>query len=266
MPTPPEPPMRPPAPSAAPRWLPLAVIVAVAALVFAMGWHRLLSLKVIGLNYDHLRHYIEANVALSLAVYAALYVSVVALSLPGAAAMTLAGGLLFGWQLGAPVTIVAATIGGTILFLVARSSFGEALAARAGPAVAKLRAGFQADALNYMLFLRLVPLFPFFVVNLAAAVLSVPLVTFVVGTFIGIIPGTTAYAVAGAGLGSVIRAQNAGYAECLAKPGASEASCPYTVDTSRLVTPELIAAFAMLGLVALIPVVLKKWRERNAAA
>ncbi|MBS0242294.1 MAG: hypothetical protein JSS20_08960, partial [Proteobacteria bacterium] len=90
--------------------------------------------------------------------------------------------------------------------------------------------------------------------------------TFVVGTFFGIIPGTTAYSVAGSGLGSVIEAQNAAYSACLAKPGASETTCPYTIDTSRLITGQLVAAFVLLGVVALIPVFLKKWRARHAAA
>jgi uncharacterized membrane protein YdjX (TVP38/TMEM64 family) len=249
------------------RWLPLIVIVAAAALAFATGLHKYLSFKTIGLNYDYLKGFIAQNLATALALYMLAYVGVVALSLPGALLMTLSGGLLFGWQLGAPATVIAATIGATTLFLVARSSFGETLAARAGAAVQKLKAGFQENAFSYMLFLRLVPAFPFVVVNLAAAVLGVPLRTYVLGTLIGIIPGTTAYSVAGSGLGSVIEAQNASYQACVAKAGASAATaCPYTIDTSALVTKELVLAFALLGVVALIPVALKKWRARNATA
>lgn len=249
------------------RWLPLIVILGVAALVFGMGWHTYISFKTIGLNYEVLRGFIAQNQVVALLIYVGAYIAVVALSLPGALIMTLAGGLLFGWQVGAPATVVGATIGATLLFLVARSSFGEALASKAGPAVAKLRDGFQENALSYMLFLRLVPAFPFVVVNLASAVLGVPLRTYVLGTFLGIIPGTTAYSFAGAGLGSVIEAQNASYQACLAKAGAGgTAACPYSIDTSALVTKELVLAFALLGLVALIPVALKKWKERNAKA
>lgn len=249
------------------RWLPLLVIIGAASLVFAMGWHKYLSFRTIGLNYDVLRGFIGQNLLAALGLFVLAYVAVVALSLPGALIMTLTGGLLFGWQLGAPATVIGATLGATALFLVARSSFGEALAERAGPAVANLRAGFQQDALSYMLFLRLVPVFPFVVVNLASAVLGVPLRTYVLGTFLGIIPGTAAYSVAGAGLGSVIDAQNTVYRACLAKgPANPETACPYSIDTSALVTKELVLAFALLGLVALIPVVLKKWKERNATA
>ena len=247
------------------RWLPLMALVAVAALVVAMGWHKLLTLKNIGLNYEALRAFIAQNLVAALAIYLAVYVAVVGLSLPGALILTLAGGLLFGWKIGTVATVVAATIGATIVFLVARSSLGEGLTSKVGPWLARLSDGFRENALSYLLFLRLVPAFPFVVVNLAAAVLGVPLRTYVLGTFIGIIPGTTAFAVAGSGLGSVIKAQNSSYSACVAKMPGGEAACPYTIDTSALVTKELIVAFVLLGVVALIPVALKKWRARNAA-
>lgn len=248
------------------RWFPLLVILAAMALVFAMGWHKLLTFKTIGTNYDALKSYIASNLGAALALYMLAYIAVVALSLPGGLVMTLAGGLLFGWQLGAPATVIAATIGATIIFLVARTSFGEAMAAKAGPWLARLRDGFRENALSYLLFLRLVPAFPFVVVNLAPALLGVPLRTYVIGTFLGIIPGTTAFSVAGAGLGSVVEAQNASHKACLAKsPANPDIACPYTIDTSALVTRELLLAFALLGLVALIPVAMKKWNQRHAA-
>lgn len=248
------------------RWLPLIVIGALMAIVFAMGWHRYLSFKTIGLNYEALRTFIEGNLLAAMLLYALLYIGVVALSLPGGLIMTLAGGLLFGWHIGAPLTVVAATIGATIIFLVAKTSFGETLAAKAGPWIGKLREGFQENALSYLLFLRLVPAFPFVVVNLAPALLGVPLRTYVVGTLIGIIPGTTAYSIAGAGLGSVVEAQNKVYAACVAADG--EGQCPYTIDFSALVTKELVLAGAALGVVALIPVAVNwfKGRAKDAAA
>jgi uncharacterized membrane protein YdjX (TVP38/TMEM64 family) len=244
------------------RWLPLIVLAGLMALAFAMGWHKYLSFKTIGTNYDALRGFIGQNLAASLALYLGIYVAVVALSLPAAGVLTISGGLLFGWQIGAPATVVGATVGATIIFLIARSSLGEALAAQAGPWLEKLRDGFRENALSYLLFLRLVPAFPFAVVNLAAAVLGVPLRTYVLGTALGIIPGTTAFSFAGAGLGSVVEAQNAVYKECLAK-GAGD--CVYSIDTAALVTKELLIAFALLGLVALIPVAVKKWKERRHA-
>ena len=249
------------------RWLPLLVIAGLMVLVFAMGWHKLLSFKTIGLNYDVMKAFIAKNLLAAVALYILAYIAVVSLSLPGGLIMTLTGGLLFGWQLGAPATVVGATIGATIIFLIAKTSFGEGLAAKAGPWIGKLKDGFKENALSYLLFLRLVPAFPFVVVNLAPALLGVPLRTYMIGTFFGMMPGTTAFSIAGAGLGSVVEAQNVAYKACLAKnPGGGDALCPYTIDTSRLVTTELLIAFAALGFVALIPVAVKKWSNRNAAA
>lgn len=247
------------------RWGPVLVLAGLMALVFAMGWHKYLSFKTIGLNYDQLKSFIAQNELVALLIYMAIYIVVVALSLPGGLVMTLAGGLLFGWALGASATIIAATIGATLVFLIAKSSFGESLAAKAGPSLAALREGFQENALSYLLFLRLVPAFPFVVVNLAPALLGVPFNTYVLGTFLGIIPGTIAFSVAGSGLGSVVEAQNASYQDCLTRhPGGGDEACPYTIDTSALVTNELLAAFALLGVVALIPPALKRWKNRHA--
>lgn len=247
------------------HWLVLAVLIAVPCAMFAMGGHEFLTLKTIGLNYEALRAFISENISTALALYMAVYISVVAFSLPCATVLTLAGGLLFGWKIATPVTLVAATAGATIIFLVARSSLGTVMASRVGPWLERLRGGFAENALSYLLFLRLMPAFPFVVVNLAAAVLGVPLRTYVLGTFVGIIPATTAFTVAGAGLGSVIKAQNRSYHACLAtQPVNPDVACPYRIDTSALVTKELILALALLGIVALIPVALKKWRARDA--
>lgn len=248
------------------RGLPLLLLVALMALIFALGWHELLSFKTIGLNYEAMRSFIRAHLVIALLIYLGVYIAVVALSIPGAAVLTISGGLLFGWKFGAPAALIGATAGATILFLVTRSC-EEALTAKAGPWLAKLREGFREHALSYLLFLRLVPVFPFFVVNIAPALLGVPLPTYVLGTFLGIIPGTLAFSVAGAGLGSAIKAQNRAHAECLADhPAHPHDACPYVVDTGKLLTPELIAAFVLLGIVALIPVAVRMWSNRHAKA
>jgi uncharacterized membrane protein YdjX (TVP38/TMEM64 family) len=141
-------------------------------------------------------------------------------------------------------TVIGATIGATVLFLIAKTAIGDILRAKAGPWLQKMEAGFQENALSYLLILRLVPLFPFFVVNLAPAFLGVAVSTYVIGTFIGIIPGTFAYASAGAGLGSIF-----------------DAGKELTVD--NVLTPEIrIAMVALIGL-ALIPVVYKKIKARQ---
>jgi uncharacterized membrane protein YdjX (TVP38/TMEM64 family) len=112
----------------------------------------------------------------------------------------------------------------------------------------------------------LLPAFPFFVVNLAPALLGVSVGTFVIGTALGIIPGTVAFSVAGSSLGSIVEAQNAIYNKCLASSGeGGESRCTYSIDPGTLVTNELLLAFALLGLVALIPVAYKTWSKRHAA-
>ena len=244
------------------RLLPVAVIVGLIGLVYAMGWHRYLTVEQLYESRTALKAYIADNFALSLAIYMVIYVAAIALSLPGGLLLTVTGGFLFGWIVGAPATIIAATIGATIIFLIAKTSLGDSLADRAGPWVAKLRDGFQENALSYLLFLRLVPAFPFFVVNIAPALLGVGLPTFFIGTLIGIIPGTTAFSFAGSGLDSIFAAQAPAYEACKAA-AADPSTCRLDVQLSSLVTRELIYAFIALGFVALIPALVKTLSGRG---
>jgi uncharacterized membrane protein YdjX (TVP38/TMEM64 family) len=242
------------------RLAPVAVVVLVMAVVFAMGWHRVVSLETLVRHRAAIEAFVAARYGLAIATFVAIYVAVVALSIPGAAVLTITGGVLFGWLIGALAAIVGATTGATIVFLIARGACGEAILRRAGPLAVKLAQGFRADAFHYLLFLRLVPVFPFWLVNLAPAVVGVRLGTFVLATAIGIIPGTFAFALVGGGLDSVIAAQEAAFRACLA---AGRPDCRLDFSMSALVTPQLLAALAALGVVALIPVALRKWRARR---
>jgi uncharacterized membrane protein YdjX (TVP38/TMEM64 family) len=174
--------------------------------------------------------------------------------------MTFAGGVLFGGIVGGAAAVVAATLGATVIFLIARSAFGEHLARRAGLRAERLAQGFRADAFSYLLFLRLVPVFPFFLVNLVPALAGVRLRTFVTATALGILPAGFAFAHLGAGLDSVIRAQSAIYNACLA---VGRNHCHLDFDVRTAVTPELLAALAALGALALIPIVVRRWRARR---
>jgi uncharacterized membrane protein YdjX (TVP38/TMEM64 family) len=244
------------------RFLPLVGVVVLASLVLAMGWHRELSLE----NLVRYRTEIDALISnhwiLALAVFVASYIAVVTLSLPGGAIMTVSGGILFGAFAGGLASIAGATIGATLLFLVARTAFGEHLTRRAGPWVARLAEGFREDAFHYLLFLRLVPAFPFFIVNLVAALMGVKLATFVSATLIGIIPATFAFAFAGAGLDSVVAAQETAYRACLQAHGSG---CQLDFDIGAAITPQLIVALVLLGVAALIPVAVKRLRARRMA-
>ena len=158
---------------------------------------------------------------------------------------------------------MGATLGATLIFLVARTAFGEPLLRRAGPRVKQLAQGFRDDAFSYLLFLRLVPAFPFFLVNLVPAFAGVRLGPFVAATVLGIIPGAVVYALAGTGLDSVIAAQQAANRDCLA---AGRADCHFIFDPKDVLTPQLIGALIALGLLALVPVAVKKLRARSRAA
>jgi uncharacterized membrane protein YdjX (TVP38/TMEM64 family) len=244
------------------RLLPLALLAGACALVFVMGWQRYLTLEELAARRDALRALIALHPVTSLFAYMAIYAGSVALSLPGGAVLTLAGGFLLGWFLGGLAAIVAATLGAVLVFLITKSALGEPLAARAGPWLGRLRQGFQEDAFNYLLFLRLVPVFPFWLVNLAPGLLGVGLGTYVAATVIGIVPGTFAYSIAGKGLDSLIEAQQAAHQSCLAKVGPdAQNSCPFVLEPQALLTPGLIAGFIALGLVALVPIALKRFKR-----
>jgi len=245
------------------RLAPVAVVIVVMAVVFAMGWHRFLSLETLVHHRAAIESFVAARFGLAVATFVAIYVTAVALSIPGASILTITGGVLFGWLVGGFAAIFAATTGATIVFLIARGACGEAILRRAGPLACKLAQGFREDAFHYLLFLRLVPVFPFWLVNLAPAVVGVRLATFVLATALGIIPGTFAFALVGGGLDSVIAAQETAYRACVA---AGRAECRLDFSMSALITPQLLAALAALGVVALIPVVVRKWRARHGAA
>ena len=245
------------------RLWPLLLLLAAMGLVFAMGWHRYLTLQELVERREALRASIAGQSLLAILAFMAIYAATVALSLPGAAVLTLAGGFLFGWFWGALASIAAATVGAIVIFLIARSALGEPLAARAGPWLSKLRQGFQEDAFSYLLFLRLVPIFPFWLVNLAPALLGVGLWTYATATVIGIVPGSFAYSIAGKGLDSLIVAQQAAHQSCLAKMGSdAEELCPFVLEPRALLTPGLVAGFVALGLVALIPIAVKRIRRK----
>lgn len=248
------------------RFFPLGVLVAVMALVISQGWHQYLTLETIAKNREWLNAMVADHLVIALSVYFLIYVAAISMSLPGGVILTITGGFLFGPLLGGGITVVAATVGASLLFLIAKTSFGETLAAKAGPWLSKLREGFQENALNYLLFLRLVPAFPFWLVNLAPALLGVSLKVFFIGTLVGIIPGTFAFAYVGAGLDSIIDAAQASYQTCLDQlptGSTAENTCTFSINPGSLITRELLIAFAALGFVALIPVLLQKWKARK---
>lgn len=230
------------------RAWPLAVLLALGAAAWFGGLADLVSLRTLQENRERLSAFVEANFLLSVAIYAAAYVLVVALSIPGAVFMTLAGGFLFGTLVGGSATVVGATTGAIVIFLATRSALGRPLRARAeagGGLLKRLIEGVEKDAFSYILTLRLVPAAPFWMVNVAAGLADAPLRSYALATLFGIMPATFVYASVGAGLDSVFAA------------GAE----PDLASVFRDLAPPLAA----LGLLALSPVVWRRLVKRRSA-
>jgi len=187
------------------RMLPFAVIIFAAVLGFVF-LRDYLSFEQLAQNQEALQVWRDSNFVLASLVFIAIYIVIVAFSLPGAAIISLTGGFLFGLFPGALYNIGSATIGATLIFLAARMGFGEALSAKmdgSKGAVKKIKDGLNADEVSYLLIMRLVPAVPFFVANLIPALVGVKLKRFVWTTFVGIIPGGVVYTWVGAGLADV---------------------------------------------------------------
>lgn len=224
------------------RFLPLALIALAVAAAFAFGWTDYLQLDKLRDSRAQLLAYVEARPVLSVLIYMGVYAVVAALSLPGAAVVTLAGGFLFGVVVGGPAAVVAATVGATLVFLAMRTAVGDALGKRFGGRTAKIADGLRENAFSYLLTLRLLPVAPFWLVNLAAGLVGMPLRTFVTATLIGIVPGTLIYSWVGQGLGAVFERG----------------------EEPDLLKPQFIAPLVALGLLSLAPVVVRRFRRKPA--
>jgi uncharacterized membrane protein YdjX (TVP38/TMEM64 family) len=211
------------------------------SLFFALDLGRFFSLESLKANRQALLDLHATAPVATVAGFMAVYIVQTALSLPGATILSLAAGALFGSILGTAYAVIAATVGATLAFIVTRYLLRDLVLAKFGPRLEGLNRELETRGLNYLLFLRLVPLFPFFLINLAAGLTRLPLRTFTFGTLIGIIPGGFVYVNAGASLATI---------ETLA----------------GIASPRVLGAFALLGLFALVPVVYSKWKNRKAAA
>jgi uncharacterized membrane protein YdjX (TVP38/TMEM64 family) len=225
------------------RLLPLAVLGAGIGLFFALGLDSYLSFETLRAHRTELMAFVMQSPIVAVLVFILLYALSTALSLPGGALLTVTAGFLFGIGLGTATTVVGATLGAVAIFLAARTGLRDVLAAKAGPMLQRMEAGFRENALSYLLVLRLIPIFPFFVVNIVPALLGVPLRTYAIGTLVGIIPGTFVFASIGAGLGSVFDRME-----------------EFTLKGA--LTPEVTIALVGLGVLSLIPVAYKKLKAR----
>ena len=225
---------------------PLAVIAAALIAFFAFGLDDFVSFAALKEHRAALTGFVDANGVWAAVLFVSLYALATTVALPGGAILTITGGFLFGALSGTIYVIVGATLGATGLFLAARTALGEPLRARAGPSLQRMEQGFRENALSYLLFLRLIPVFPFWLVNLVPAFLGVPLRTYVIGTAIGIIPGCFVYASVGNGLGAVFDSGE-------------------TPDLGIIFKPEMLIPIVGLAILALLPIAYKRFKGDGAA-
>ncbi|MDD5286297.1 MAG: TVP38/TMEM64 family protein [Desulfuromonadaceae bacterium] len=212
--------------------------VVVITLFFYFDLQRFLTLTALKANRQTLLDYYAAHKLIMVAGFMAIYIIQTALSLPGAAILSLAAGAIFGSIMGTVYANIAATIGATLAFLVTRYLLRDVVLNKFGGKLEGMNRELEERGFSYLLFLRLVPLFPFFLINLAAGLTRLPLRTFFFGTMLGIIPGGFVYVNAGASLA--------------------------TIDSlSGIASPRVLGSFALLGLFALVPVLYNRFKARK---
>jgi uncharacterized membrane protein YdjX (TVP38/TMEM64 family) len=218
----------------------IALVIACAiGAFFYFDLGRFLSLDTLKENRDRLLAFTEANYAASVALFILVYIAVTGLSLPGAVILTLAGGFLFGSVFATLFVNLGATTGATLAFLAARYVLRDWVEKKFGKWLEPLQQGFAKNAFSYLLTLRLIPLFPFFVVNLVSGLTRMSVGSYVGATALGIIPGSFVYAYAGRQLGTIN-------------------------SLKEIASPNVIAAFVLLGLLALVPIIYKKATAQSA--
>jgi uncharacterized membrane protein YdjX (TVP38/TMEM64 family) len=225
------------------RLLPLVLLVLAGPAFVLCGGHRYLTFASLADHREFLADLVAANTVLAAVAFILVYAGLTGLSVPGAMLMTLAGGFLFGpWQ-GTLYALTGATLGACVVFLAARAGL-QGLIGRLGPRGQRLEAGFREDAFSYLLSLRLVPIFPFWLVNLVAGLTGMRLWTYVAATFLGMVPGAFVYASLGSGAGALIEAGQ--------RP-----------DRFMIFRPNMLLPLVGLALLALLPVGYKRWRGRR---
>jgi uncharacterized membrane protein YdjX (TVP38/TMEM64 family) len=211
----------------------IALLITGIGIFFYFDLGRYLSLEALKANRDRLLAFTDANYATAVVLFIVMYCTVTGLSLPGAVIMTLAGGFLFGSLLGMVYVNVGATSGATLAFLASRYLLRDWVEQKFGAKLGAIQEGFAKNAFSYLMTLRLVPLFPFFLINLLSGLTRVNVGTYVAATALGIIPGSFVYAYAGRQLGTLN-------------------------SLKEIASPKVLLAFTLLGLLALIPIVHKR--------
>ncbi|MEM8937072.1 MAG: TVP38/TMEM64 family protein [Pseudomonadota bacterium] len=228
------------------RAAPLVLAGAALVIFFALDLQQYLSLEALREHRVSLQEAVQSSPFQSLLIFIGVYALLVAISFPGSSIMTIVGGFLFGLWPGLPAVVIAATLGATLIFLAARTALGDLFAKRASGFATRMERGFRENELSYMLLLRLIPVFPFWAINIAAALVNVSLRNFVIGTGVGIIPGAFVYASIGNAAGA-----------------AFDAGDDVTL-TGVLTQPATILPILGLAILALLPIILKRFSKTAA--
>jgi uncharacterized membrane protein YdjX (TVP38/TMEM64 family) len=226
------------------RWLPLGVLLLGLAAFFLSGAYRYVTFDTLRDNRAALLGWVGRMGLLAGLAFVAGYAVVVAFSLPLGTLMTLAGGFLFGTVLGAVYVVIGATLGSIAVFVAARTALGDFLRRRASGFLSRMEAGFRRNEFSYLMFLRLVPVFPFWLVNIVPAFLGVSLRNYAIATFVGIIPATVVFAAVGNGLGAVFDHGR-------------------TPDLGIIFTPQILLPILGLAVLSLLPVAYSRYRDRK---
>ncbi len=226
------------------RLAPLAILVAGLVTFFALGGQQYLDLDTTQALLRDMNDWVQANLWLAVLAYMVFYALAVSISVPGALWFTIGAGFLFGPFVGTGVAVFGATVGATIIFLAARYAFADWARAKFPGYIKKLQDGFKQDAFSYVMILRLIPALPFFGINIATAVLNVPVRAYFFGTLVGVVPGAYVYAT----LGNT----------------AAQAALDGIPSFSSLLTPELIGAIVAFIVLAILPIAYKRFTRKKA--
>jgi uncharacterized membrane protein YdjX (TVP38/TMEM64 family) len=229
------------------RWLPPILVAAALIAFFALGLERYLTFQALAEHREGLLQWVAQLGLLAPLAFILVYAALVGLSIPVGTIVTLTGGFLFGTWLGGLYSLIGATIGATAIFLIASTSFGDLLRQRALPVLRKVESGFQENAASYLLVLRLVPIFPFWLVNLLPALFGMRLRTYVGVSFVGMAPGAFVYSSVGAGLGALVEAGQA-------------------PDLQAILRWPVLGPLIALAALALVPIFYKRQKARRQRA
>lgn len=226
------------------RFLPLAILLLGFLAFFYFHIYRYLDFQTLRTYHDFLFTWTQTHYFLAVIIYISVYIVVTAIEVPGPVFITLTGGFLFGVWRGVLYTDIGATLGAMIIFLAAKTALRGFLYKKSGSKLEKFRLGFKDNAWSYLLFLRLVPLFPFGLVNIAPAFFEVKTSTFFFTTLLGILPGTFVYVWLGSSIGDIFaRGQ--------------------TPDLNIILQPNILLPILALALLSLIPIIYK-WIKHHA--